>query len=174
MAPDIPEFYGTLGRVSNSPSGTQMRFYPFSFKNEPALKCVLEIELVEASVTVEQMTTLIGQEVGVTVLESSVLIDGTLNPLEVSIYATEIRTTHVPYDLRDFSERVMGLENALQSKHKDLRLAEAKLSTLSKLVNELKRRAAIKSNASEDQRDAQASALRVLDRLEAELFRKHD
>lgn len=146
-----------------------MRFYPFSFRNEPALKCVLEIELVEASVTVEQITALIGQEVGVTVLESSVLIDGTLNLLEVSIDATKIRTAHVPYDLRDFSERVMGVENALQREHEELRLAEAKLSTFSKLVDELKRRAAIMSNASEDQRNAQAAALRVLDRLEAQL-----
>ncbi|MEL6729338.1 MAG: hypothetical protein AAFP81_19275 [Pseudomonadota bacterium] len=151
-----------------------MRFYPFSFKNEPAFECVLEIELIGASVTVEQIAALIGQEVEVTVLDSTVLIDSTLNPQEVSINAKEIRTARVPYDLRDFSERVSGLENAWQHEHEELRLAKAKLSTLSKLVDELKRRAAIKSNASEDKRNAQAAALRVLDRLEAELYRKHD
>ena len=174
MPEDTPEFYGTLGRVSNSPSGIRMRFYPFSFKNEPALKCVLEIEFVEASLTVDQIAALIGEEVEVTVLGSTVLIDGTLNPLEVSIDAKEIRTARVPYDLRDLSEHMVGLENAWQSEHEELRLAKAKLSRFSKLVDELKRRAAIKSNASEDQRNTQAAALRVLDRLEAELLRKHD
>ena len=117
---------------------------------------------------------MLGAEVDISVSTTSILISEILTQHETAISAKNVTASLVNYDLQDFVDRVTGLENAWQQEHSELVKAKRKFSNISALLEELSRRANIKSNANNEQRVLQASALRILGRLQAELESESD
>jgi hypothetical protein len=175
MSEDIAQdFYGSLGRVTPTSTGFVLRVYPFLFQNDPSLECVYLVEARDPTVSVNQISSMLGAEVEVSVSSTSILISEVLTEHETAISAKNVAASFVTYDLQDFVDRVAGLENAWQQEHSELFKAKRKYSNIFALLEELSRRAKIKSNANDEQRVLQASALRILGRLQAELESESD
>ena len=172
ISPD--SFYGSLGRVTPTVTGFLLRVYPFLFQNDPSLECVYLVEAQDTNVSANQISSLLGEEIEITVSTKSVLIDEVLTQRETTITAKNAIARFVTYDLQDFVDRVTGLENAWKQENSERVKAKRKLSNISALMEELARRANIKSNANNEQQMQQAAALRILDRLRAELVSDSD
>lgn len=165
----IPKFYGLLGRVTPKESELLLRVYPYAFNNDASANCVFQVEAEGANLSEEQMSLLVGAEVEITVSSNSILIDGLYLQRETVIPADDVSARLVTYDLPDFVDHVSGLEDSWKRANTELFKARQKLSKISTLVEELTRRAIIKSDASEAQKAKQATALRILERMRAEL-----
>ena len=176
MSEDIAtdSFYGSLGRVTPTATGFSLRVYPFLFQNDPNLECVYLVEAKGTRISADQISSLLGKEIEITVSTTSVLIDEWLTQRETVMPAKNATARFVTYDLQDFVDRVTGLENAWKQEYSERVKAERKLSNISALLEELSRRANIKSNANDEQQTLQAAALRILDRLRTELESDRD
>jgi len=163
------KFNGLLGRVIPKETGLLLRVYPFAFNNDASASCVFQVEAEGANLSEEQMSLLVGAEVDVTVSSNSILIDGLYLQRETVIPADDVTARLVTYDVPDFVDRVSVLEDTWKHTNTERFKARQKLSKISALVEELTRRAIIKSNASEAQKAKQATALRILERMRAEL-----
>jgi len=165
----IPVFYGLLGRVTTTVTGYSIRFYPFAFSNEPDSHCVFSVEIVDADTSAETISSLIGEEVEVTVTEESIQIDEVLSQHETKVIAKRVTANLVKYDRQDLLEHVIRLQNnwsTVNSKRVEL---SDRFKHLSSFVDEQIRRSNIKSDANEKQKALQAPVLRVLKRLKTEL-----
>ncbi|MEM9840850.1 MAG: hypothetical protein AAF830_17090, partial [Pseudomonadota bacterium] len=83
--------------------------------------------------------------------------------------ASLISQKMVRYELNDFVDRVTGLEAAWQEEHVAFSKAQRKLDHIAKVAQEVIRRAEIKASSSDDRADKQQEAIKVLNRVLAEL-----
>lgn len=74
-----------------------------------------------------------------------------------------------PYDLQDYADRVLVLDQYLAEQSAELRGARKKLGRLASVAHELIRRAEIKANVSHEHGLRQSGAIEVLQRMLAEL-----
>ena len=163
------DFYGVLGRVEAHANTVSLRFYPFTFENDPAADVVYQIDFQKPDFDPRSIDGFVGQEAEIEHREDRVIITDVFGSDEISLTAKSISAYRTKYVIEDFVDHVTGLGNALDREYKGHSGARRKLKEIEALSVELRRRAKIKADASDEQARLQKSTISVLDRILAAL-----
>jgi len=159
------EFYGTLGRVEARGGTVELRLYPFDFSANPEARPVLAVRFEAAAFGINALEPLGEDEVEVSVFPDRAEVHAVFAGTDTILRAGAVAGKWVGYDAGDLFHRVGQLENEARRLNDALAAAVEKDRRGEALVLELRRRAEIKSAASEELRAGQTSALAVLERL---------
>lgn len=165
----IEEFYGYLGRAEVTSERATVRMYPFGFSTG-ATNPVFEVLIDYPNFTETDLNSYLGGEFEVMLYSDYVQMDDVLEGLvSRTLKGKSASAIRRPYDLQDYVERVLVLDQYLAERSAELRSARKKLDRLASVAHELVRRAEIKANVSHEQSLRQSGAIEVLQRMLAEL-----
>ena len=167
-------FYGMLRHVEQQGDVVTLRLHPFEFTNDPSAKVVFQVDLQGPQFDPNSIDHFVGQEVEIECGEHGVKLIAVLEGDEISLTAHSIAFFEATYTIKDFVDQVTGLSSAFEREHREHTERCRKLESLNLLAVELRRRAVIKSAASERHAKLQLAAIKVLDRILAELKAKNE
>jgi hypothetical protein len=158
----VGSFSGVVGRCVIQGDVAHLRFYPFTFSLEESP--VFEVHCSNVCLSDSDVEGSLGQEADVDVFKDWVAINLYWDT-DIVLRAGAVSCGRAPYDRDDLIGYVRRAETEVDHLHRQLRKSELAANRVTKLVEELLRRAETKAAASDTLRERQAAAIAVLERV---------
>jgi len=155
-------YSGTLSRAEFNALTANLRFHPFVFAVETDLP-VLAITCEAPAFDAEALAPLVANdECDIEVSDNVIEIYSYFLGEQRTLSAKAISCSWQPYDIQDYKDQVTLSERSERRTYDELRRVTKRNNEALALIEELARRAEIKSLASEEAKAAQAAVLSAL------------
>ena len=163
------DFDGVLRHVERQGDVVTLRLHPFEFTNDPSANVVFQVDLRYPQFDLNTVDPFIGREVEIEIDDHVVKMVADLEGDEIFLTADSIEAFNTTYTIKEFVDHVSEITTAFNREFLEYNKVRRKLDSLNSLAVELRRRAVIKSEASEHHSKHQRAAIKVLDRIMATL-----
>lgn len=160
------EGHDVLTRCVAHEAAAEIRISPFAASPDRDAKPVLSIIVEGATFDVGVVEPLLGREFECEVFDKHVVLIDTWHGTEICLEGSKVTAVKVAYDIEDHQAILEGMIAEYEDIQARLMKANATNAKGAALVEELLRRAQIKSTTSDDLAKRQAAAIEVLKRLQ--------